>query len=201
MIVRALLSFTAALSLAACSNAASTPSTPANSCSFAFSGNRTEAASTITSCGLLSTDVGAGAPDAGSSDASDAEIVDATASDADTADASSADDYYLIFRASSARIRAFASTVDLGPSPIAGQFSPESVSSWSATGVNDDGCNYLAGTDAVPSGNFTLTLTSIHSVAGRPTQAHGTLTLDASLKAPPQTDCGSGDIEALTVQF
>ena len=49
----------------------------------------------------------------------------------------------------------------LGDPPVAGQYSSESVSSWSAMATEIEGtsrCFYVAGATAVPPGDFTLML-------------------------------------------
>ncbi len=91
-------------------------------------------------------------------------------------------------------------TIDLGASPSPGSYSSDTVTSWSARGVQDVGngvCLYSAGTTAVPTGSFALQLTGV--AAGG--ELHGTLMLTIYVLAFPGTDCGSGDIETVSIAF
>ncbi|HEY1954530.1 MAG TPA: hypothetical protein VGH28_02945 [Polyangiaceae bacterium] len=88
---------------------------------------------------------------------------------------------------------------DLGAAPSAGQLTNETVASWDFVAVaSSSTCTFQAGSDAVPLGNFSLTIASIDASSG---VAHGTLTLLAYVHAPAQTDCGYDDTENVSVQF
>jgi hypothetical protein len=96
-------------------------------------------------------------------------------------------------------------SIDLGTSPGAGTFSSETSTMWSAlgsrsapaTGSDVAGeCIYSAGAQAVPTGSFAMTVSSIDNAA-----AHGELRIVQYLQAQAQVDCGSGDNETIDVQF
>ena len=87
-------------------------------------------------------------------------------------------------------------TVDLGAMPSVGTYTPETVPSWSARGVQPIGqgvCVYSAGTDVVPHGDFALELDA--------TTRHGTFTSTEYVLEFPTTDCGDNDTESLRVSF
>jgi len=92
--------------------------------------------------------------------------------------------------------------LDLGAPYTSGTFTAESVASWSATGINTIDCEFSAGSAAVPTGSFTLTLTSPAN-AKEPALfvPHGTLSVTQYVKAPPDTDCGPADTEQIDVTF
>jgi hypothetical protein len=94
-------------------------------------------------------------------------------------------------------------SIDLGASPSIGSFSAENVTNWSFTGLSTNGsnCAYSAGSEFVPTGSFTLNLTSVTTASGGGGVAHGTLTLTAYVHAPPATDCGVGDTEDIVFDF
>jgi hypothetical protein len=91
----------------------------------------------------------------------------------------------------------------LGPSAIAGMYSSETIATWSAVGLRAvapaGACIYLAGSSAVPSGNFTLTLDSIDPPAG--SLAMTLFVLARTTDQGVQTDCGAGSTEELRVAF
>ena len=87
-------------------------------------------------------------------------------------------------------------SVDLGAMPSAGTYTPETVASWSARAVQPIGqgeCIYSGGNDVVPHGGFTLELDA--------TTRHGMFTLTEYVLEFPDTDCGDGDTESVTVSF
>jgi hypothetical protein len=90
---------------------------------------------------------------------------------------------------------------DLGASPSPGTYSPETVPTWSARGVQRIGggaCLYAAGNAAVPTGRFELVLDAVDLAAG---SAHGTLSLTQFVLAFAGTDCGASDTEQIDLQF
>ncbi|HEY4238536.1 MAG TPA: hypothetical protein VGM88_01930 [Kofleriaceae bacterium] len=93
----------------------------------------------------------------------------------------------------------FAISVDLGRTPAAGDYSSDSVTSWSASALQDvamSSCLYSAGGSAVPSGSFALSLTSLAA-----TTAHGHIELQLYVLARPFTDCGDATTESLSIEF
>jgi hypothetical protein len=94
--------------------------------------------------------------------------------------------------------------VNIGDTPSPGQFSSETVESWSALGVrsgNSD-CAYAAGSDAVPNGSFMLDVTAVEGgTSGGAGTVHGTLDIVLYVHAPPSVDCGAGDVENVEVVF
>jgi hypothetical protein len=88
--------------------------------------------------------------------------------------------------------------IDLGASPTAGSFSSETLASWSAVAAESNSCAFEAGSQVVPTGSFSLTLTKIDTAAG---VVHGTLEILQTVHAPPMTDCGKDDHEQIDVQF
>jgi hypothetical protein len=92
-----------------------------------------------------------------------------------------------------------AASFDLGASPAPGAYSSDSVTTWSARGVQTIGtgaCVYNAGTTAVPQGNFAMTLDAVDA-----SSAHGSLSLALWVLAYPGTDCGADNIEQVQVAF
>jgi hypothetical protein len=91
----------------------------------------------------------------------------------------------------------------LGPSPLAGMYSSETVATWSAVGLRavapSGACIYLAGSTSVPSGDFTLTLDSVDPPAG--SLAMTLFVLARTTDQGVQTDCGAGSTEELRVTF
>ncbi|HEV7556960.1 MAG TPA: hypothetical protein VGO00_15950 [Kofleriaceae bacterium] len=87
-------------------------------------------------------------------------------------------------------------TVDLGAMPSVGTYTPETVTSWNARGIQPIGqgeCVYSAGNDVVPHGDFALELDA--------TARHGTFTSTEYVLAFPETDCGDDDTESVQVAF
>ena len=104
-------------------------------------------------------------------------------------------------------------TFDLGATPTVGQLGPGSVTSWTVVGVGPGTCapsvaagcqmltcTYAAGAGAVPSGTFSLDLTSVDVTSATPS-IHGLL--EATQKVQPGIGivCGSTDFEVLAVTF
>jgi hypothetical protein len=90
---------------------------------------------------------------------------------------------------------------DLGISPTPGMFSSESVTLWSARGVETVGtgaCVYNAGTTAVPPGYFAMTLDAIDPVAAA---THGSLSMTLWVLAYPGTNCGVDNTEQVELEF
>jgi hypothetical protein len=92
-------------------------------------------------------------------------------------------------------------SVDLGPSPATGQFSSETATAWSAVIGSASDCLYSAAADAVPTGSFTLDLTSVDGLDGAAPSAHGNLKIVQYVHAPAGVDCGEGDVENVSVSF
>lgn len=90
--------------------------------------------------------------------------------------------------------------IDLGASPAPGSYTAASVSSWSAVAVGSTNCEYSAGSNAIPSGGFTLRLDSISSI-DESAELHGALSLVQHVAAPPGVDCGQGDAEQVDFEF
>ncbi len=92
-------------------------------------------------------------------------------------------------------------TIDLGASPSLGTYSPETVASWVARGVQHVGngvCVYNAGSSAVPTGSFELRLDALDAASG---SAHGELALVLTVLGYPETDCGEVDTEQIDLRF
>lgn len=90
-------------------------------------------------------------------------------------------------------------SIDLSSAPTAGEVSSETTTSWSALGLREVGsgaCVFSAGASGVPTGSFTMTLTSIDA-----TSAHGELVIEQFLQAQPGVDCGAGDTETVDARF
>ncbi|HEY4105049.1 MAG TPA: hypothetical protein VGM44_14220 [Polyangiaceae bacterium] len=122
------------------------------------------------------------------------------------ADAGPVGAYLLSFHGSSTEIPSADVSIYLGAAPAAGMFSGQSVSSWSftTTSSKNAGCEFVAGSSAVPTGNLTLTLSSLalsSADADGGGSAHGTLSATLYLHAPPNTDCGAGELEDATIVF
>ena len=95
-------------------------------------------------------------------------------------------------------------SVDLGSAtPTAGTFSSETVTNWQAIGtVASTNCVYSAGDQAIPSGDFTLTITDIIvGAGGAATSSHGTFHADQYVQAPVGVDCGAGDTQTIDITF
>ena len=126
------------------------------------------------------------------------------ASLAPAAEAGSSGGTVLTVRASSTAHAGLVVSVDLGPSPSAGSYSPETVANWSALGLAgaSSDCAYTAGSTAVPSGSFALDITSAGGAGGGALpEVHGSIDLQLEVHAPPATDCGPEDIENVTLTF
>ncbi|HEY2746632.1 MAG TPA: hypothetical protein VGL86_18510 [Polyangia bacterium] len=96
---------------------------------------------------------------------------------------------------------AFSASIDLGPMPMAGTFSPATVTNWKAIGETDMNCELSAGAQSVPAGNFMLSVTSLSALDQPPVVAHGLLHVEQYLQAPPGVDCGPGDTETVDYTF
>ena len=115
-------------------------------------------------------------------------------------DAGAYGDFGLNFQLASETIQALQVYINLGASPTPSIYSSETSTNWSANGLNAADCAYNAGNQAVPTGSFTLTLTSVDTSSGA-RDAHGNLMLTTYVLAPPATDCGIGNIEDISVAF
>jgi hypothetical protein len=83
------------------------------------------------------------------------------------------------------------------PAPMPGNFSSETVATWSAMAFQREtngGCIYRAGNAATPEGSFTLALTAI-------APPHGTLAMSLSILTEPGSTCGLQDTENVTFSF
>lgn len=88
---------------------------------------------------------------------------------------------------------------DLGPTPTVGSYSSETVASWVAVGAQSIGngaCVYSAGDQIVPTGSFTLALTSLSA-----NTAHGNGTITEYVHADDGTNCGPADTEMVQLVF
>lgn len=110
--------------------------------------------------------------------------------------------WQLALNASSKHIAAMNTSIDFTGTPLAGTFSSEGASSWLVQGfqVGSADCGYVAGAAAAPNGSYTLTLTSV-ALGSTTGIAHGTLTVQAYVHAPPAEDCGAGDTETIAYDF
>lgn len=171
LMARTLALATASLTLLAASACSqSSPHAALQACTAQFSGNITDSATLPAGCGTLSS-----RPDAGA----DGECV-------------------LNFQASSNQVAAIQIAITLDSSPSPGTISSETAADWSAVGLSSgsSNCGFSAGNNAVPTGSFTLTLSSVDAAEGDGNgTAHGTLDLTMYVHAPPAVDCGAGDIE------
>ncbi|HSZ81804.1 MAG TPA: hypothetical protein VLA14_05960 [Polyangia bacterium] len=159
-------------------------SSSAASCAVTFSGGLSETGSVATGCGTLTlTSADGGTADGG-------------AADAGTATSSG---YALALTASSAHVVNLDINIGLGDAPAVGVVSSDTTTDWSAIGVGMNGCGYGAGTEAVPVGSFTLSLTEVSK--STPPAVHGTLDMTLYVHAPPMTDCGPSETEAVHVTF
>jgi len=90
-------------------------------------------------------------------------------------------------------------TVDVGSQPAAGVITNETTAAWDVVALSSStSCTYQAGSDGVPSGSFTLTLTSVDTTSGA---VHGAFDAVTYVHAPATTDCGFDDIEHISIQF
>jgi hypothetical protein len=147
-------------------------------CSAQFRGNTSDSVAFGDDCGTLGV-----APDAGAEGA-----------------------YVLTFHGSGALVTEADIAIYLGATPTLGSFSAQSVSQWSAAGTSNKnpGCEFRAGSAAVPMGSFTLTLTSLDlssADAANGGSAHGSLNAAMYVHAPPDTDCGAGETESIALAF
>ncbi|HTR56333.1 MAG TPA: hypothetical protein VMJ10_36920 [Kofleriaceae bacterium] len=115
---------------------------------------------------------------------------------------SQASDVVLAFQIAETGLDApIAVSIDVGVEPTAGTYSSETTSAWSVQGTRTASlgdCAYSAGTTAVPTGSFAMTLTAIDPGAGT---AHGELAITATVQALESVDCGSGDTETIDLRF
>ena len=144
-------------------------SSPSSDCAARFSGFVTEAGSVTSGCGALTAN-----PDGG------------------------AGAYALTLEAMSAHVVNLQVSVTLGATPTTGTFSSDSIMSWSAIGLAGDGCGYGAGTEAVPTGSFTMNITKVDEAGP---VVHGTLDMTLYVHAPPMTDCGPDETEDVRFTF
>ncbi len=91
--------------------------------------------------------------------------------------------------------------INLGPAPTTGSFSSETATSWSLTIANAADCLYSAGDEAVPTGSFTLNLSSLSGIDGGNATAHGDLQSVLLVHAPAGVDCGKNDVENVSISF
>jgi hypothetical protein len=120
--------------------------------------------------------------------------------DSDAGDAAAANpDQFLSLNFDSATVLSFHAAMTLGPEPTAGSFSSETLTAWNITMKNAAGCDFSAGTEVVPTGSFTLDLSSLPtSDAGAP---KGKLDATLYLHALSMMDCGPGDTEQISITF
>ena len=112
-----------------------------------------------------------------------------------TLTAGDAGGWTLSVNVSSPKVPEIAVDIDFPSLPPAGVLSSDTVSSWAAAqNVGADACALGAGSAAVPTGSFTLSLTSVEVV-------HGTLDLVLHVHAPAATDCGPQNVENVEVRF
>jgi hypothetical protein len=161
-----IISASVLMTLPGCSQSSST-SSGARSCAVQYAGN-VVASADLASCTTLGL-----SPDAGANGG-----------------------FVLNFQLATETIQALQVSIDLGASPAPGTYSSETSAHWSASGLTAANCAYSAGNQAVPTGSFTLTLTSVDASG-----AHGNLVLTTYVLAPPATDCGIGNIEDISVDF
>lgn len=76
--------------------------------------------------------------------------------------------------------------------------SADPVGDWEARSARDPGCVFVAGTQATPTGGFSLTLTAVDLATGA---VHGWFDVEQSLHAVPAFNCGPGDSETLHLTF
>lgn len=103
--------------------------------------------------------------------------------------------------------------IDLGAEPAAGTITSATTLVWAVTGSSTSGCVFAAGNTSVPTGSFSLTLTSLSlggdfehenadaGDAGVRDVAHGNLEATQTVQAPIMTMCGPGDEELVRVDF
>jgi hypothetical protein len=114
--------------------------------------------------------------------------------------------YLLSFHGSSTQLSTADVGIYLGAAPATGTFSAESLSMWtiSASSNKNPGCEFRAGSSAVPNGDVTLTLTSVTLTSADATSGgavHGSLSATLYVHAPPATECGPGDLENAVLVF
>jgi hypothetical protein len=159
-----------ATALAGCSGAHEHPAP--SPCLVELAGDTTEAATSVPNCASLAV----------------------------SEDAGGAGGYVLGIDARTPRVARLSIRVPLGPEPSPGSFSSDTIAGWSAVTAlaGDSNCTYAAGSDAVPKGSLTLTLTSV-GTDGR--ALHGTVDATLYVHAPFATDCGPSDVERVVVAF
>jgi len=92
-------------------------------------------------------------------------------------------------------------SIDLDAAPTIGNYSSETVRTWSAQATlrhGSDVCIYLAGSSAVPPGSFTMAISEVDDARHT---AHGTLVVQQNVLAGAETSCGAGTTEQVTVEF
>lgn len=91
--------------------------------------------------------------------------------------------------------------IAVGANPVAGVLSSTDVARWQVSAVVvATYCFYSAGSAAIPTGTFTLTLSSVPG-SGDAGAVHGSLHVEQYVHAPQGVDCGSGDIETVDLAF
>jgi hypothetical protein len=151
-------------------------------CAVTFAGGVAESGSVAAGCGTLTL----ASADAGAADGGDA-------------GAPQPSGYSLALTANSKSVVNLDVNIVLGDTPTVGMFSSDTITDWSAIGVAMNGCGYGAGTEAVPIGSFTLNLTDVSK--DTPPAVHGTLDMTLYVHAPPMTDCGPDQTEAVHLTF
>ncbi len=101
--------------------------------------------------------------------------------------------------------------IDLGRSPTTGDFTSETIETWSAIGgvagtcaagnsTCAPICQYRAGSEETPQGSFVLALNAIDVDASTPV-AHGALEVTQYVHASAAVECSPGDAEQIAVDF
>jgi hypothetical protein len=100
---------------------------------------------------------------------------------------------------SSQAVARLTASIDLGSTPATGVLSSDTLATWQVDGLSStSNCVFSAGGASVPTGSFSLALSTVDTAQG---VVHGTLDLVTYLHAPPLTDCGHGDIENIAIDF
>ena len=108
-------------------------------------------------------------------------------------------DHILAFAIPSTTIgTSYAISFDLGASAAPGTYTSQTLATWSSlatevTGITGE-CLFSAGSAAVPTGSFTLSVDSLVPL-------HGEITIVHYVLALPATDCGAGDTETVDVHY
>jgi hypothetical protein len=100
--------------------------------------------------------------------------------------------------ASSSMIARLSVSIDLGSAITTGQFSSATVANWSASALRNDNsnCAYIAGSQGMQTGSFTLDISTVQGSI-----VHGRFVSTLYVHAPPMIACGTGDIEQVTIDF